>query len=133
MQKFTNVPSVITGTPDTKEIMTIDEFELYNAANPHIYAAFERFTLQVISTGRRYFSARAIYERMRWYSLVEDNSVTFKLSDHPMPFYARLFEKKHPEYQGFFKKHRCPADQLLQPGETQPTFKTEKNGQLSLI
>lgn len=107
--------------------MTVDQFEQYNAENPHIYAAFERFTLQVIESGRKYFSARAIYERIRWQTLIEDNSVTFKLSDHPMPFYARLFEKNHPEYQGFFKKHRCPADELLQ------SYKTLSNGQLSLI
>ena len=90
--------------------MTKDEFLQYHKENPHIYAAFERFTFQVINTGRKYFSARAIYERMRWFSTIEDNSVTFKMSDHPMPFYARLFEKNHPQYAGFFRKHRCAAD-----------------------
>jgi len=93
--------------------MTLGEFEIYHTENPKIYEAFERFTFAVIATGRKYFSARAIIERMRWYSQIEDNSVTFKVSDHPMPFYARLFERNHPEYAGFFKKHRCPADQLL--------------------
>lgn len=93
--------------------MTLDEFEIYHAENPHVYQMFEAFTLQVIGTGRKYFSARAIIERMRWQSLIEDNSEAFKISDHPMPYYARLFERNHPAHVGFFKKKRCPADGLV--------------------
>lgn len=97
--------------------MTLEEFEIYHNENPHIYAAFERFTFDVIRTGRKYFSARAIFERMRWYSLIEDNRTDYKISDHPMPFYARLFEKKNPEFVGFFRKKRCPADRITTPLE----------------
>lgn len=93
--------------------MTIEEFNLYHQENPSIYEAFEKFTFQAIKAGRKYFSARAVIERIRWFSQVEDNSVTFKISDHPMPFYARLFEKNYPQYKGFFRKHRCPADEIL--------------------
>lgn len=93
--------------------MTIEEFQWYHKENPEVYEMFERFTFQVISTGRKYFSARAIIERIRWYSQIEDNSVTFKISDHPMPFYARLFELKNPQYSGFFMKKKCPADGLI--------------------
>lgn len=92
--------------------MTLDEFNQYHTENPHIYEMFERFTFQAIASGRKYFSARAIIERMRWQTQIEDNSQTFKISDHPMPFYARLFEKNHPQHKGFFRKHRCPADAL---------------------
>ena len=92
--------------------MTIEEFYKYHSENPNIYQAFEKFTLQVISTGRKYFSARAVYERIRWYTSIEDNNPEFKMSDHPMPFYARMFEERNPQYKGFFRKHRCPADQL---------------------
>ena len=94
--------------------MTIDEFNIYHAENPHIYQAFERFTFQVIGTGRKYFSARAIYERIRWKSMIEDDDEQFKLRDHPMPFYARLFEKKNPLYKGFFSKRKCEADKVLE-------------------
>ncbi len=93
--------------------MTTDEFWVYHAENPKVYQMFEVFTFQAINTGRKYFSARAIYERMRWQTYIEDNDVTFKISDHPMPFYARLFEKNNPEYSGFFRKHKCPADEIL--------------------
>ena len=93
--------------------MTVDEFRVYHKDNLHIYAAFERFTFQAINSGRKYFSARAIYERLRWFTLIEDNSTVFKMSDHPMPFYARLFEINHPEHKGFFRKHRCEADKLF--------------------
>ena len=92
--------------------MTIDEFIQYHHENPKVFETFKKFTFQVIDSGRKYFSARAIWERIRWVTQVEDNSITFKLSDHPMPFYARLFENKYPEYKGFFRKHRCEADKL---------------------
>ena len=92
--------------------MKVEEFIEYHEENPRVYEAFSRFTFEAINAGRTYFSARAIYERMRWFSRVEDTSEQFKLSDHPMPFYARLFENKNPEYRGFFRKHKCEADEL---------------------
>jgi hypothetical protein len=93
--------------------MNIDEFNIYHAENPRIYEAFKKFTFQAINSGRRYFSARAVYERIRWFTMIEDNNEKFKMSDHPMPFYARLFEKEYPEYAGFFRKHKCEADKVL--------------------
>lgn len=96
--------------------MTVDEFKIYHKENPHVYEAFKKFTFQVIGSGRKYFSARAIYERIRWYTQVEDNQITFKMSDHPMPFYARLFEFENPVYKGFFRKNKCEADNLFKNG-----------------
>lgn len=93
--------------------MTLGEFEMYHHDNPLVYEMFEKFTFMAISSGRKYFSARAIIERIRWSTQIEDKSVTFKVSDHPMPYYARLFEKNHPQHKGFFRKHRCPADEVL--------------------
>ena len=94
--------------------MTIDEFNKYHEENPKVYEYFEKFTFKVINAKRKYFSARAIYERIRWETQVEDNNFMFKMSDHPLPFYSRLFEKNHPEYKGFFRKHRCEADKVLE-------------------
>lgn len=94
--------------------MTIEEFELYHAQNPHVYQLFERFTFDAIRSGRKYFSARAIIERIRWQTQIEDNNDQFKISDHPMPFYARLFERNHPEHKGFFRKKHCQADGLME-------------------
>jgi len=92
--------------------MNLEEFENYHKKNPHVYEMFEKFTFMTIRAGRKYFSARAIIERMRWQTMIEDDSVTFKISDHPMPYYARLFEKNNPKYEGFFRKKRCEADRL---------------------
>ena len=92
--------------------MTIDEFLTYEKENPYVYELFDKYTRQALKSGRKYFSARAIWERMRWQSMIEDSSEQFKISDHPMPFYARLFEIRNPMYKGFFRKHNCPADKL---------------------
>lgn len=94
------------------EKMTVKEFLIYNYENPGVYLAFEKYTFEAINTGRKYFSARAVWERMRWESMLNDTDEDFKLSDHPIPFYARLFEKRNPQYRGFFRKKRCEADAL---------------------
>jgi len=90
--------------------MTQDEFDYYNARNPHVYEAFKKFTFQVIKTGRKYFSARAIWHRIRWHTTIEDNQPMFKINDHHSPMYARQFEKDFPIYKGFFRKRKCEAD-----------------------
>lgn len=91
-------------------MLTVEEMEMYHQDNPQVYEAFENFTMQVIASGRKYFSGRAIFERIRWHSQIEAKNDTFKINDHQVPFYARLFEEKHPQYKGFFKKRRSVAD-----------------------
>lgn len=45
-----------------------------------------------------------IWERMRWYTMVEAKDQTdFKLNDHYPPYYARKFMGEHVSYQGFFE------------------------------
>lgn len=91
-------------------MLTKEELELYHEENPHIYAAFEKFTLEVIATGRKYYSSRTIVERMRWHSQIEAKHDIFKINDHQVPFLARMFESKNPLYKGFFKKRPSVAD-----------------------
>lgn len=94
--------------------MNLVEFCKYHGENPEVYNKFEEFTFQAIKSGRKYFSARAVIERMRWQSMIEDNTEEFKISDHPMPYYARMFEILNPQHKGFFRKKRCEADKLME-------------------
>ena len=94
--------------------MTVDGFKIYDKKNPQVYEAFKKFTFQVIETGRKYFSARAIYEQIRWQTMIEDDEITFKMQDHPLPFYARKFENEFPLYKGFFQMRKCEADNFIE-------------------
>lgn len=93
-------------------MLTIEEMELYHTENPHIYEAFEKFTFQAISSGRKYFGSQAIAERIRWYSQIEAKTDIYKINDHQTPYYARLFEKNHHQHKGFFRKRKSIADGL---------------------
>lgn len=96
-------------------MLTKEEMQQYHDDNPHIYEAFERFTFEVINAGRKYYSARTIVERMRWHSQIEAKNDTFKLNDHQVPFYSRLFEEKNPQHKGFFHKRSSVADSKAFP------------------
>jgi len=93
--------------------MTVDGFKIYDKKNPQVYEAFKTLTFKAIGKGRKYFSARAIYEIIRWHSMIEDNEVTFKMQDHSIPFYARKFENEFPLNKGFFQMRKCEADNLV--------------------
>lgn len=94
-------------------MLTKFELEKYNQENPHIYEVFEKFTLQVIDTGRKYFGAKAIMERVRFYSLIEAKNDVFKVNNNQVAFYARLFEARNAQFKGFFRKRRALADSML--------------------
>jgi len=75
----------------------------YHRQNPQVFELFERFTFDVIKTGRKHYSAKAIFERIRWHTDVETTGEPFKLSNNHTAYYARLFMHEHPEYCGFFR------------------------------
>lgn len=96
-----------------KIMVTKELFESYHEENPEIYNLFERFTLEAIASGRKYFGSKAIIERLRWHSLVEAKLDIFKINNNYAPFYARMFEQINPQHKGFFRKRRAVADVWL--------------------
>ena len=82
----------------------------FHAANPHVYHLYKQFALQATER-RRYFSARAIIHRIRWFTMIEtDTEGGLKINDHLSSFYARLFMKEHPEHDCFFSTRRSPGE-----------------------
>lgn len=88
-------------------------FEEYHAQNPHIYEAFKRFTLEATANGRTRLSARMVVERLRWESMVRAVDGEYKINDHIIPFYARLFVQDFPEHKNLFSMRKAKADQEL--------------------
>lgn len=86
------------------------DFEKFDKENPHVFELFEKFTFDAIKAGRKHFSVAVITERIRWYSQVETKGDMFKINNNYKAFYGRKFEKKHPLYEGFFRKRRSVAD-----------------------
>lgn len=92
-------------------MITYENFLKYHRENPQIYVMFEKFSLQVIASGRKNFGVGAIAERMRWYSAIETVGDCYKINNNYRAFYARLFEEQNPQHIGFFRKRRSVADQ----------------------
>lgn len=80
-----------------------EAFARFHKDNPDIWRHFERFTLMAIASGRTRYSADAICHRIRWHVNIETKSKDpFKVNDHHVAFYARMFLEAHPEHAGFF-------------------------------
>ena len=53
----------------------------FHKQNPHVYDLFQSFTLDVIARGHKHYSAKAVFERIRWHTDVETKCEReFKLS-----------------------------------------------------
>lgn len=83
-----------------------NDFLEFNENNPEIWDLFVKFTRQAINSGLKRYSAKAIFERIRWEAEVNSSAYPreFKVNNNYHAFYARWFMERYPEYDGFFVK-----------------------------
>ena len=81
---------------------TVERFKLHDQEHPQIWKAFVKYTLQVADR-REYFSAKAIFHRMRWDTAIGETDTEYKISDGWISHYARKFMSEYPQYDNFFK------------------------------
>tara|TARA_R100001463_G_scaffold43947_3_gene91514 strand:- start:27196 stop:27507 length:312 start_codon:yes stop_codon:yes gene_type:complete len=81
---------------------TQENFVRYHRDNPHIWEGFIKYTMQVASK-RDYFSAKAVFHRMRWDTAIGEDGADYKLNDGWISHYARKFMDEFPQYEGFFQ------------------------------
>lgn len=88
---------------------SVEKFKAHHRDNPKIYEMFCRFALEAAAR-RDYFSARAVFERMRWETMMtEKTNSGFKLANGWIAHYARLFMKDYPQYPNFFRTITYPG------------------------
>lgn len=78
----------------------------FHATNPGVFAMFERFALEALRNGARdRVGARMVWERMRWETTIApvDATSAWRLNDHHVPYYARLFMERHPRLGRVFE------------------------------
>lgn len=89
----------------------LQSFETFDANNPHIYKAFERYTLELIQSGHKNSSAWLVVNRMRWDSAIKtDTNLDYKIPNDFIGIYARRFHKDHPNHAGFFRVKKTKYD-----------------------
>lgn len=91
----------MTSKNATPKKVLYENFVSYHAKHPHVWEAFEEKAL-IAAQHKTKFGARAIFELLRWETMVS-GSGTYKLKDTNIPYYARLFIQKYPEYSYLFK------------------------------
>lgn len=89
--------------------MDIHKLRQYHSENLPVFLTFESEALKLAETGRQHYSARTIIEFLRHQTAVRGND-EFKINNNMAPYYARLFEYRHPEYTGFFEKRTSDLD-----------------------
>ena len=86
---------------------TKENFEEFHKNNPRIYILFIKFTNMVIERKRKYYSAKAIFHRIRWETMMSSDTHQllgdFKIDDGWISHYARKFMDDFPQHSGFFK------------------------------
>ena len=82
----------------------VKKFKDWYPENMHIVNAFSDCADLLRIDGRReYYSARAIFEHLRWNTLFEDTDDKFKITDNICAPLARTLMSVRPRFNGMFK------------------------------
>lgn len=88
--------------------MTLQEkFEIYHAENPQVFDLFKRYAIMAKDKGFKNFSAKAIFERLRWHYNIETVGDPFKLNNNYTAYYARKLMTEDIRFDGFFHIREC--------------------------
>lgn len=81
-----------------------EQVKAYHEKHPEVWQLFTDFAFQMINRGYKHYSAKAVFERIRWEKDAGGDGVTqFKVGNNHPAFYARAFMKKYPQHNGFFR------------------------------
>jgi hypothetical protein len=86
-------------------------FAQYHADHPEIYQALRKFALEARRAGRDRLSINALFERVRWETLISAHGETFKLNNNWRAHYARLLMRQERALgPAFFETRTSRAD-----------------------
>ena len=80
------------------------DFIAWFPLNMHVIEAFERYAIELKRHGNReYYSIKAILERLRWDSMLEDSALDYKLNNNHAACISRILMRLNPELDGMFQ------------------------------
>ena len=86
----------------------------YDQEYPEIWKEFEKTTLKTLQKGFKNYSAKGIFEIIRWHTGVgTDGKDVYKVNNNFTAFYARKFAKEHPEHKEFFRTRKSKYDENI--------------------
>jgi alpha-acetolactate decarboxylase len=102
----------VFGTPEKPSNSLEKRFWEFHKENPHVYALFNRFAMDVVASKRERFAVSPIIERIRWYTAIETRNDAFKINNNFRAYYARLWMRNNPEYENLFSTRELTAKKL---------------------
>jgi len=97
---LTNEPEILHEVKYRYRKQFIEWFPL----NMHVIEAFERYAIELKRNGNReYYSIKAILERLRWDSMLEDSALDYKLNNNHAACISRILMRLNPELDGMFQ------------------------------
>jgi hypothetical protein len=102
----------VFGTPEKPTNELEKRFWAFHGVNPHVYALFNRFTMDVVASRRERFGVSPIIERIRWYTAIETRNDAFKINNNFRAYYARLWMRNNPEHDGLFSTRELTAKRI---------------------
>jgi len=91
----------------------------FHLKNPHIWKLYCLQARELIKKGHPQYGSAAIWEWLRWeVKRLKTNDKNFKLPNNHRPYYARWWNKKHPEFVPRFfverslRHERGPVDEF---------------------
>lgn len=88
------------------------KFVEYHQKNPHIYNIFKGTATRAINKGFKKYSAKAIFEIIRWETASYKSPDEYKVNNNYTAFYARMFQNEYPEHKDFFRNRASKFDKL---------------------
>lgn len=81
-----------------------DRFRRFHAKNPEVYQAFRDSAFDMRRTGKKKYSARTIFEVIRWErDLTITGTEQFEINGDFVPMYVRLLIINEPRFAEFFE------------------------------
>lgn len=77
-------------------------WERFHAEHPEVYEKLVGLAREVQSRGKR-VGIRLLWERLRYFYYIEQNSDKYRYNDHLPPYYARYIMERNPDLAGFFE------------------------------
>lgn len=96
----------------------------FHEAHPEVWDLFHKFTMDRINNGFKHYSAKAIFERIRWETDTgADGKNEFKIGNNFTAFYAREWMEEFPQYKGFFRLREQKSKSKPSTGKPEQTPK----------
>lgn len=87
-------------------------FDQYDRQNPSVWGQFVHFAYETRNKGFRKYSAKGIFELIRWHTGAGASGETYKVNNNYTADYARKMESQFPEFKGFFRTRELKAKRV---------------------